>query len=93
MYVRDRQTLNFFLILLYTALSKVKSDYEDKIKSSSKTQDKMLFKLAWQIQELEEITTDIRQLVVELKTCMERVQDIQYDICERKLCQEVRVNS
>ena len=43
------------------------------IKSSSKTQDKTLFKLAWQIQKLEELTKDIRQLVVELKTCKERV--------------------
>ena len=71
-------------------LSKANSDYEDKLsKSSSRTQDKVLFKLAWKVQELEELAKDIQQLVVELKICKENVMNMEYDLVKENYAKKL----
>ena len=46
------------------ALTKAQADYEEKIKSSNRSQDKTLFKLAWQIHELEELIKEMQQQLI-----------------------------
>ena len=62
------------------ALTKAQADYEEKIKSSNRSQDKTLFKLAWQIHELEELIKEMRQIAVDLSTLIGRVLNIQHDL-------------
>ena len=62
------------------ALTKAQADYEEKIKSSNRSQDKTLFKLAWQIHELEELIKEMGQIAVDLSTLIGRVLNIQHDL-------------
>lgn len=51
-----------------------------KVKSDSNVPQKSLFKLAWKVKELETLAEDIRQLVVDIKILVERVNDHNYSL-------------
>ena len=51
-----------------------------KVKSDSNVPQKSLFKLAWKVKELETLAASIRQLVVDIKILIERVNDLNYSL-------------
>ena len=80
---------------VYIALPKAQKDYEEKVcklcihvilllfmkvKSDSNVPQKSLFKLAWKVKELETPADNIRQLVVDIKILVERVNDHNYSL-------------
>ena len=50
------------------------------MKSSNRSQDKTLFKFAWQIHELEELIKEMRQIAVEISTSIGQILNIQHDL-------------
>jgi hypothetical protein len=50
------------------------------VKSDSNVPQKSLFKLAWKVKELETLADNIRQLVVDIKILVERVNDHSYSL-------------
>ena len=50
------------------------------MKSDSNVPQKSLFKLAWKVKELETLADNIRQLVVDIKILVERVNDHNYSL-------------
>ena len=65
--------------------------YPIKVKSYSRssTPQKTLFKLAWKVKELEELTSDFRQLTVDLTSLMERMRDPKCDVVRENVAEEL----
>ena len=57
--------------------------------SSSKVPEKTLFKLAWQVHELEELIKCARKLLLEVTVLMEKVKDEHYDLVKENVAQKL----
>ncbi len=74
---------------MHLALQVAQSTYEDKVKSASKVPEKTLFKLAWQVQELEDFIKGLRKMVVDISTMSEKKQDEQYDLVKENVARKL----
>ncbi len=74
---------------MHLALQGAQSTYEDKVKSTSKVPEKTLFKLAWQVQELEDLIKGLRKMVVDISTMSEKIQDEQYNLVKENVARKL----
>lgn len=61
------------------ALQSAQAAYEEKLLSQT-TAEKVLFKLAWTVKELEELTKEIGKIVADICSLLQSLQDIQCDL-------------
>ena len=67
-------------ILFYIiGLQQVQATYEEKLKASTRVAEKTKFRLAWKIQELQDLHDFIRKLVVEISTLLDKLQSQDYN--------------
>lgn len=57
---------------------------------SPTTPQNVLFKLAWKVQELEELTRSICQLTVDISSLMDKLGDPQYDIVQHNTARTLK---
>ncbi len=79
----------YLLLHTYVALQEAQCTYEEKVMSTSKVPEKTLFKLAWQVQELEVLIKDVRKLVVNISALREKVQDEHYDLVKENTARKL----
>lgn len=71
--------VHVYTIHNFTALVQAQNGYEEKV-GSVNTPRNVLLKLAWNVQELQELTASVRQLIVDISSLREKITDVQYDI-------------
>lgn len=71
------------------ALQAAQCEYEEKLSSKSKVADKTMHKLAWQVQELEQLIKCMRKLLVEVNAIMEKISDQHADLVSENVAKSL----
>ena len=56
--------------------------YEEKVKSTAKVNEKVLYKLAWTVHELEDLMKKIRGIVADMSSLIQSIQDPKFSEAE-----------
>ncbi|SMN02438.1 hypothetical protein SPONN_1067 [uncultured Candidatus Thioglobus sp.] len=60
-------------------LQQAQTSYEEKLSSSTKVAEKVMFSLAWEIQELQVLHDSVRQVTVDITTLIDKLKCTDYD--------------
>ena len=70
-------------------LKHAQTTYEAKLKSSKTGADKVLFKLAWQVKELQDLLLEVRNLWTEIASVVCKCRDISCDLIKENVAHKL----
>ena len=73
-----------------TALLQAQSAYKEKVESA-RTPQNILLKLAWNVHELEELTSSVCQLIVDISSLKDKLADPQYDTVKENTARTLKL--
>ena len=77
------------VISFIAALTQAQRAYEEKIESS-RTPKNILLRLAWNVQDLQELLASVRQLSVDIVTLKDEIEDENYDPVEQNTAKTLK---
>jgi len=77
------------MLTVLVGLAQAQGMYEDKLKSMNTVPDKTLFKLAWQVKELQDLVLEVRSLLTECAVVSGKCQDESCDLVQENVARRL----
>ena len=75
--------------IFFIALQHAQTTYEEKVKSTAKVNEKVLYKLAWMVHELEDLIKKIRGIVADMSSLIQSIQDPKFDFQKQNVARKL----
>lgn len=76
-------------MLLLLALQLAQATYEEKVQSTTRVNEKVLFKLAWTVNDLEDLIKEIRVIVADISSLAQSCQDPKFDFQKENVARKL----
>ena len=76
-------------MLMFVGLQEAQTAYEEKLNSSKTGGDKALFKLAWQVKEIQDLLLQVRSLLTEIGAICAKCQDQNCNLIKENVAQKI----
>ena len=77
------------MALFFITLQHAQTTYEEKVKSIAKVNEKVLYKLAWMVHELEDFMKKIRGIVADMSSLIQSIQDPKFDFQKQNVARKL----